>query len=95
MSIHKTYGVFGLGRYGMAVAEQLAKSGVDVLAVDRDSAVVNSAAATIPLCKCGDSTDPEVIAKLGVSNLDVAIVAMAENLEASVLTVSLCKEAGV
>ena len=95
MSIHKSYGVFGLGWYGMAVAEELAKSGAEVLAVDCNMEVVNRAAVTIPLCKCGDTTDPEVIERLGVSHLDVVIVAMAENFEASLLTVSLCKEAGV
>ena len=36
MSINKTYAVFGLGRYGMAVATELVKSGVDVIAVDRN-----------------------------------------------------------
>ncbi len=95
MSVHKSYGVFGLGRYGMAVALELAESGAEVLAVDCDASVVNHAASQIPLCKCGDTTDKEVIEKLGVSNLDVVIVAMAEHFEACLLTVSLCKEAGV
>ncbi len=95
MSVHKSYGVFGLGRYGMAVAMELAESGAEVLAVDCNSSVVNHAATQIPLCKCGDTTDKDVITKLGVSNLDVVIVAMAEHFEACLLTVSLCKEAGV
>ncbi len=95
MSINKSYAVFGLGRYGMAVAKKLVADGADVLAVDRNETVVNSAALDIPLCKCADITDPEVIRQLGVSNIDVVIVAMASNLEASVLTVMLCKEAGV
>ena len=38
MSIHKTYAVFGLGRYSFAVAKELMKSGAEVLAVDRDKA---------------------------------------------------------
>ncbi len=95
MSVHKSYGVFGLGWYGMAVAKELVESGAQVLAVDKDPDVVNRAAGEIPLCKCGDTTLPEVIEKLGVSNLDVVIVSMAEHFEAGLLTVSLCKEAGV
>lgn len=95
MSIHKTYAVFGLGRYGFAVARQLAAAGVDVLAVDSDQEVVNSAAAFLPLCKCADVTEPEVLALLGIDNFDVVIVAMGSHLEASVMTVMLCKEAGV
>lgn len=95
MSIHKTYAVFGLGRYGFAVARQLAAAGVDVLAVDSNQEVVNSAAAFLPLCKCADVTEPEVLALLGIDNFDVVIVAMASHLEASVMAVMLCKEAGV
>ncbi len=95
MSINKTYAVFGLGRYGQAVAMELANSGVDVLAVDTDQNLVNAAAAYIPLCKCADVTDAEVLKNLGISNVDVVIIAMANNLEASVMAVMLCKEAGV
>lgn len=95
MSIHKTYGVFGLGRYGLAVAKELVKSGAEVLAVDTDEALVNDAAAELPLCKCADVTDAEVIRQLGISNVDVVVIAMAGHLEASVMAVTLCKEAGV
>lgn len=95
MSIHKTYAVLGLGRYGKAVAEELVKSGAEVLAVDIDQNNVNNAIETIPVCKCADITEPETIKRLGISNIDVVIVAMANNLEASVMAVMLCKEAGV
>lgn len=95
MSIHKTYAVFGLGRYGSAVALELVQSGAEVLAVDADPDIVNAFAEKIPLCKCADVTDPAVIRQLGISNIDVVIIAMAQELEASVMAVMLCKEAGV
>ena len=95
MSIHKTYAVLGLGRYGRAVAEELVNNGAEVLAVDIDQNRVNSAIETIPVCKCANITEPESIKRLGISNVDVVVVAMASNLEASVLAVTLCKEAGV
>ena len=95
MSINKNYAVFGLGRYGIAVAEELVKNGAEVLAVDIDQKNVDNAAKTIPVCKCADITRPEVIKRLGISNIDVVIVAMASNLEASVMAITLCKEAGV
>lgn len=95
MSIHQTYAVFGLGRYGKAVATELANNAAEVLAVDTDEDIVNSAIADIPLCKCADITDPEVIEQLGISNIDVVIIAMASNLEASVMATMLCKEVGV
>ena len=95
MSINKTYAVLGLGRYGIAVAKELVNSGAEVLAVDQNENIVNDAIEYIPLCKCADVTDPEVIKQLGISNIDVVIIAMAESLEACVMATTLCKEAGV
>ena len=90
-----TSAVFGLGRYGIAVARELVAHGMDVIAVDSDQRIVNAAADELPICKCADITDPDVIRQLGIGNVDVVIVSMANNLEASVMAVTLCKEAGV
>ena len=95
MSINKSYAVFGLGRYGLAVARELVKNGADVLAVDIDENIVNSAIADIPFCKCADITESEVLRQLGIGNVDVVIIAIATNLEATVMAVMLCKELGV
>ncbi len=95
MSIHHSYAVFGLGRYGRSVAEELVSHGAEVLGVDVDEAIVNSAAAHIPLCKCADVTNPEVVRQLGIASVDVVVISMASNLEASVMAVMLCKELGV
>lgn len=95
MNMKKTYAVFGLGRYGIAVARELVEHGMEVIAVDSDERIVNAAADELPICKCADITDPEVIRQLGISNVDVVIIAMANNLEASVMAVTLCKEIGV
>lgn len=91
----KSYAVFGLGRYGQAVAKELISFGAEVIAVDIDEETVNDAVGEIPFCKCADITDPDVIKQLGISNVDVVIIAMASNLEASVMATMLCKEAGV
>lgn len=91
----KTYAIFGLGRYGMAVARELSRSGMDVIAVDKDERAVSEAATFLPVCKCADVTDKEVIEKLDIANADTVIICMAGNLEAAVMAVALCKEAGV
>ncbi len=95
MSIKQTYAVFGLGRYGRAVAKELVENGAEVLAVDIDEDLVNDAIGEIPYCKCADVTDEDVIKQLGIANVDVVIIAIATNLEASVMATVLCKEAGV
>ena len=91
----KTYAVFGLGRYGMAIAKELVDNGAEVIAVDEDQGLVNEAAVFLPVCKCADVTDAEVIDRLGIAEIDTVIICMASNLEASVMAVTLCKEAGV
>lgn len=95
MKSKKTYAVFGLGRYGTAVATELVNNGMEVIAVDVEQKIVNDVASYLPVCKCADVTDPEVISRLGIENIDTVIVCMASNLEASVMAVNLCKEAGV
>ena len=95
MSIKQTYAVFGLGRYGIAVAKELVENGAEVLAVDMDEDIVNDASLVLPYCKKADVTDAEVIKQLGIRNMDVVVIAMASNLEASVMATVLCKEAGV
>ncbi len=91
----KSYAVFGLGRYGLAVAKELIENGMEVIAVDNRQDVVNEASAYIPVCKCADITDSEVIEQLGISEIDVVIICMASNLEVSVMAITLCKEVGV
>ncbi len=93
--MRKTYAVFGLGRYGIAVARELVENGMEVIAVDSDEQIIQAAADELPICKCADITSMDVIRQLGISNVDVVIVAMANNLEASVMAVTLCKEIGV
>ena len=95
MKAKKTYAVFGLGRYGIAVAKELVENGREVIAVDNDEKIVNDVVAYLPVCKCADVTDAEVISRLGIGNIDTVIVCMANNLEASVMAITLCKEAGV
>ena len=95
MKVKKTYAVFGLGRYGRAVARELVENGMEVVAVDAEQKIVNDAAAYLPVCKCADVTDSEVISRLGISNIDTVVICMASNLEASVMAVTLCKEVGV
>ena len=66
-----------------------------MLAVDSDEEKVNAVIDELPFCKCADVTDPDVLRQLAVANIDVVIIAMANNLEASVMATMLCKELGV
>lgn len=95
MKNNRSYAVFGLGRYGRAVARELVDNGMEVIAVDNDQSIVDEVASYLPLCKCADVTDADVLERLGIADLDTVIICMASNLESSVMAVTLCKEAGV
>ena len=91
----KTYAVFGLGRYGTAVASELEARGAEGIAIDNDPAAVEEAASSLTVCKCADITDRKVVEQLGIANVDTVIIAMANSFEASVMATMLCKELGV
>ena len=95
MKTNNSYAVLGLGRYGYAVAKELVETGAEVLVVDSQEDVINDVVDEFPLCKCADITDEDAIAQLGISNIDVVIIAVASNLETSVMATTLCKDAGV
>ena len=91
MKTNNSYAVFGLGRYGLAVAKELVENGADVLAVDNREDLVNDAVSELPVCRCADITDAEAIKQLGISNIDVVIIAISGSLETSVMATTLCK----
>ena len=95
MSINKNYAVFGLGRYGRAVAKELVDNGAEVIVVDSNSKTVEEFASDFPICKCADGTEQEAIKRLGLSNIDVVVIASTDSFETSVMATMLCKEAGV
>ena len=95
MSMHQNYAIFGMGRYGRSVAKELIKNGADVLVVDINESVIKGLVGEFPICKCADVTNPDVIEELDIRSMDNVIIAMAGNLEASVMAAMLCKEVGV
>lgn len=94
MKTNNTFAVLGLGRYGLAVAKTLISHGVDLIAVDENDAVVQAAAEFIPVCKCADITDIATLKALDIGSVDVVIIAMASQLEETIMAVTLCKELG-
>jgi len=82
----KSYIVIGLGLFGAEVSRQLCRLGCEVLAMDINSSLVQQVAADVTHAVVGDGQDKEVLKALGAGNFDCAIVAIGDNLAASVLT---------
>ena len=91
----KSYVVIGLGRFGASLAQQLCKLGAEVLALDVRGDLVQQIAQNVTHAVVGDAQDKEVLRALGVRNLDCAIIAIGDNLAASVLITMNLKELGV
>ncbi len=91
----KSYIVIGLGRFGSQVARQLCALGGEVLAMDLSAELVQQIAPDVTHAVVGDGQDKEVLKALGVRNMDCAIIAIGDNLAASVLATMNMKELGV
>ncbi|WP_127132105.1 TrkA family potassium uptake protein [Georgenia sp. SYP-B2076] len=76
--------VIGLGRFGSAMAATLEKLGREVLAVEKDPALVQQWSTRLPLVEA-DATNPEALEQLGAEEFPVAVVGVGTSLEASVL----------
>ena len=87
--------VVGLGRFGYAVARELCEMGVEVLGIDENDDVVSRSAAHITHAVAGDAKDEAVLHAIGARNFDCAVVAMAGDVESSVMVTILLKELGV
>ena len=92
--IKRQFAVLGLGKFGASVAETLAGAGYEVIAVDVDEDKIQEIADQVTYALRADVTEPGVLKNIGVSNVDAVIVAMSDNMEASVMATILAKEAG-
>ena len=92
---YKSYAVLGLGRYGMAVADELMERGADVLVADHNERIINENAHKYTQAVIADLTDEDAIRQLSLGTMDAVIVTMAQNLEASIMCVMVAKESGV
>ena len=91
----KEFAVFGLGEFGRSVALTLAKNGCEVMAIDSSSEKVQEIADSVTHAVKADATDMDVVRSLGLNNLDAVVIAIGNNLEASIMATIISKECGV
>ena len=87
--------VVGLGRFGSSVAKELYQTGHDVLAIDLREDNIQELLGQVTYAVKADATSETVLKELGVSNFDVAVVAIGTDLQASILVTVLLKSLGV
>ncbi|MDR7301804.1 potassium channel family protein [Haloactinomyces albus] len=81
--------VIGLGRFGSSLALELVEHGSEVLALDTRPHLVQQFSDEVTHAAVADSTDPEVLRQLDVPDFRRAVVAIGDDLEASILTTSV------
>ncbi|MBI2846665.1 MAG: TrkA family potassium uptake protein [Chloroflexi bacterium] len=87
--------VVGLGRFGSSVARTLHAMGHDVLAIDSSEKVVEAMQPHVTYAVQADATNEAALKELGVSNFDLAVVAVASDIQTSLIATVLLKRLGV
>lgn len=91
----KQFLVIGLGRFGESVARTLYELGNDVLAIDSDGTIVQEISDYVTHAAQVEVIDENNLKALGVGNFDVAIIAIGQDVQASIMATILVKELGV
>lgn len=88
----KSYAVIGLGRFGISLASTLAEADCDVMVVDIDEEKIQEMAEKVTYAVKADVKEPGTLKALGVQNMDVVVVGISENMEASILATLQAKD---
>jgi trk system potassium uptake protein TrkA len=91
----RQFAVIGLGRFGSSVAKTLSKLNFEVLAIDDREDRIQEMSAIVTHAVQADSTDEEALRAMGIRNFDVVVVAIGEDIQASILTTLILKEIGI
>lgn len=96
MASHKEpVAVLGLGRFGTALALELARGGTEVLAADARPDIVQKLSGQLGQVVIADSTDADALTEIGITDFHRVVVAIGNDLEASILTTALLAELGI
>ncbi|MEH7379977.1 TrkA family potassium uptake protein [Bacillus sp. JJ1533] len=91
----KQYAVIGLGRFGTSIARRLHEAGQEVLGIDISEERVEGAESFVTHAVIADSTEEKALTSIGIENFDCVIVAIGNDMQASILTVMLLKNLGI
>lgn len=91
----RQFAVIGLGRFGASVAKTLSEKGYQVLAIDLDEDKVQDFSEVVAQAVCVDATDEKALKAVGIEDIDVAVVSVGNNIEASILITLALKEIGI
>lgn len=89
------YAVIGLGRFGSSLARELKRQGYEVLGIDKYEEKVEQMTGVLTHTVMVNAYEEETLRSLGIRNFDCVIVAIGDDIQASILTCILLKDMGV
>jgi len=87
--------VIGLGRFGKALAGELVSLGHEVLGVDTDPRIVQSAMDQLTHVVQADATDAEALRQIGAADFPTGVIAIGTDVQASILATYALVDVGV
>ncbi len=91
----QNFAIIGLGRFGGSICETLASAGAEVLVIDKDEARINDYKNIATQAVIADAQDENTLKELGIRNFDHVVIAIGEDIQASILVTLMVKELGV
>ncbi len=88
------FAVIGLGSFGSNIAKTLCEKGNEVLAIDEDKEKIEEVKNFVSHAISMDAADKENLQAMGIQDMDVVIVSLGPEMEASILTVLYLNEIG-
>lgn len=91
----KQVAVLGLGRFGTEVTKALYSYGCEVLAVDENEEKTYEVADFATHTVTTNVAEESNLKSIGITDFDAVIIAIGDNIQASIITALICKEMGV
>lgn len=91
---NRNFAVLGLGHFGMSIIQTLSEFDVNIMACDRDDAKLQMATEYATHVVRADMADENALARMGLGNFDVIVLAIGTDFEASQIATMIAKENG-
>lgn len=92
---NQQFAVLGLGKFGTEITKALYNYGYEVLAIDIDEEKVNEVANYCTHSLVADVSEENTLRTVAIENFDTVVIAIGNNMQASIITALICKELGV
>ncbi|HIV99002.1 MAG TPA: TrkA family potassium uptake protein [Candidatus Ornithospirochaeta avicola] len=92
---NQIFGIIGVGRFGLAVAEELLQRDKSVIAIDKDPARLKPLQDTSAELFIVEQMSKEALEETGIQDADVIVIGIGKDIESSILAALNAKEFGI